>query len=403
MGGMLCVENDLMINGTKRIAIVYPQPFLDTVHSLCNAAEILADEGYLVEIFATSSSEFVPLKFQNANIIIRPAFSPPRRERSGVHRIIPGNWLLALSIRQYHQKIPYQAFIGVDPQGLIQASHITQFIRVPLVYFSLELLLRQEIGKSGYAKIKKEEVRLSRKAAFVIIQDEERAQLLASDNSIPIDRFVYVPNSPLGPARRQKTDYWYNKFGFPSEKKVALHTGSISEWTGIDGIIESVKDWPDNYVLVIHSRYDARSSERITALESMAMPGKVFFSPEPVSRFVYDQLVDSADIGIAFYQNIPGDVYTQQNLTTIGLSSGKVTYALRSGLPVIISRGSGLPELIGKYHCGIVVDDYNEIGAALTKIDRAYKEYSESAMDFFNSHLDYSVGFQTVLSYLNSL
>jgi glycosyltransferase involved in cell wall biosynthesis len=218
-----------------------------------------------------------------------------------------------------------------------------------------------------------------------------------------MEKFVYVPNSPFGPARRQRKDYWQKKFGFPSEKKVVLHTGSISEWTGIDGIIESVKDWPDSYVLVIHSRYDARSSERITTLERIAVQGKVFFSLEPVSRYMYDQLVDSADIGIAFYKNTPGDVYTQQNLTTIGLSSGKVAYALRSGLPVIIGRGSGLPELIGKHNCGIVVDDYNEIGGAITKIDRSYKEYSESAMKFFNSHLDYSAGFRTVLNYLNSL
>ncbi|HNB52246.1 MAG TPA: hypothetical protein PK530_09905, partial [Anaerolineales bacterium] len=295
------------------------------------------------------------------------------------------------------------AFIGVDPQGLIQAERLARFNRAPLIYYSLELLLNEEVGEGVYKSIKEKEIRLSRQAAFIIIQDEDRAGLLAKDNALPIEKFVYVPNSPLGPARRQKNSYWHQKFGLAPETKIVLHAGSIGEWTGIDGIVESVRDWPENYVLVIHTRFSTGTNGTIQRLQQRALPGKVFFSLDPVSRQNYDQIMDGADIGLAFYQSVAGNVYFQQNIRTIGLSSGKAAYSMRAGLPLIFSRGIGLPELIEKCRAGVVVEDMSKIGVAISQIDHAYQEYSAAAIKLFNSYLNFTIAFQGVLERLNGL
>lgn len=386
----------------SRIALVYPFTNMDTVPSLCNAVEILAEKGYLVEVFLKTSHEFIPPLFQNPNIFVHPPY-PARWERRGIHRVIPAHWSQPLDIRERHAKIPYRAFIGVDPEGLSLASHLVNFNSVPLVYYSLELMLSQEVGTGVHKKLKMTEARLSRQAAFVIIQDEARARLLAVDNAIPLDRFVYVPNSPLGRARRQKNDHWHRKFGLSLQTKVVLHAGSIGEWTGIKGIVDSVADWPEHFVLVIHTRFNPGSSDVVLALQQRAIPNRVFFSLEPVARQDYGQLLDGADIGLAFYQWVPGNVNTQQNIATIGLSSGKVAYALHSGLPVVVGRSEGLPNLVERTRSGIVVDHYSEIGSALAVIDRSYTTYSAAAMELYNSCLDFGNSFNGVLERLETL
>lgn len=386
----------------NRIALVYPFTNMDTVPSLCNTVEILAENGYMVEVFLKTSPEFILPSFQHSNILIHPSY-PPRWKRRGIHRVIPANWSRPLDILQRHARIPYRAFIGVDPEGLSLAAHLAGLSRIPLVYYSLELMLSQEVGNGVQQKLKRAETRLSRKSAFVIIQDEARASLLARDNAVPMDRFVYVPNSPLGQARRQKSDYWHKKFGLPPRVKVVLHAGSISEWTGIMDIVDSVSDWPDDFALVVHTRSNPGASEAILALQRRAMPGRVFFSLEPVSRQDYGQLMDGADIGLAFYKLVPGNVYTQQNISTIGLSSGKVAYALHSGLPVVVSRSEGLPNLIESTRSGIVVDHFSEIGNALAVIERSHDAYSEAAMQLYNSRLNFKDGFNRVLARLDTL
>jgi len=41
-------------------------------------------------------------------------------------------------------------------------------------------------------------------------------------------------------------------------------------------------------------------------------------------------LIDGADIGLAFYVPVDGSSFTQSNVHTIGLSSGKLAYYLRA-------------------------------------------------------------------------
>lgn len=55
--------------------------------------------------------------------------------------------------------------------------------RVPLVYYSLEILSAKEIGGGHHENIKRQEANIHRKAAYTIIQDEERAFLQGISNS----------------------------------------------------------------------------------------------------------------------------------------------------------------------------------------------------------------------------
>src|SRR5205807_4878107 len=127
-------------------------------------------------------------------------------------------------------------------------------------------------------------------APFVVVQDADRARLLVCDNALD----------------------W---------QRVVLHAGSLGDWTGIEPILASVSRWPEPWVLVVHTRYDAESSAYVDRLRAQATPGRVFFSLKPVSRTAYDELIDGADLGLAFYVPTGDSPYTRQNIQTIGLSS----------------------------------------------------------------------------------
>ncbi|MEW5801270.1 MAG: glycosyltransferase [bacterium] len=385
----------------KRIAIVYPWGNLDTVPSLCNAAELLANTGYEVEIFTYLNPRFIGPSFSHKSIMI--VTPRPRWERQGIHRLIPARWSYPLQIWQRHLRCRYRCFIGVDPEGLVQAGWLSRWITVPLVYYSLELLLSGEIALAEQSQLKRAEKRLSHRAAFIIIQDEERARLMAEDNDVPLDRFVLVPNTPQGPARRQYSGYWHKKLGLPERCRIVLHAGSIENWTGLKEIVDSVKEWPEDWVLVIHSRSYYQHSGFMEELRRQAPEGRVFFSLKPVSRQDYDALIHGADIGIAFYVPSEGSVYTQQNIRSVGLSSGKIAYYLRAGLPVIANDQTSIGTFINQEKCGLVIQSPDEIGEAIVTIVHDYDSYSKRSLQAFDRHLDFTHGFHRVTRWIDSL
>jgi hypothetical protein len=184
---------------------------------------------------------------------------------------------------------------------------------------------------------------------------------------------------------------------------VVVHSGSLGDWTGIDSIIESVDDWPEPWVLVVHTRYDAESSGYVDGLRRRAASGRVFFSLKPLPRQDYDALIDGADVGIAFYVSQAGSAFTQRNVQTIGLSSGKLAYYLRAGLPVIVNRGASIASAVESRGLGCAVEDASQIGLALERITSRYDQFSESALEFFDQKLDFQRPFKDVIRRIESL
>ena len=393
---------------SKRVAIVVPFDHLDTISSICNAAELLAEAGYRVDVYTRRPShKFLPAEFnhERINVILPPK---PRWERQGLYRFIPRRFCEPLEVLERHHKIRYRCFIGVDPRGLVLARRLTSLINAPLVYYSLELCLSHEHNTfRSQRRLKAKEVKLSRKALFTIIQDEERAGLLASDNHLPDDKIVLVPNSLIGLARRKPTYYWHKRFGLPAETRIVLHAGQLGWWTGIADIVKSVHEWPDNWVLVVHSAGDYSKQEKnpIPQLKELAPSGRVFFSDKPVHRQEYGELVDGGEIGIAFYVHKPGSAHTTLNNRIIGLSSGKTMQYLRAGLPIIVNKieSVSLSQLLEEYKCGIVVENSSQIGRGIAQIAGNYEEYSQRCVAMFNECLEFGRAFQQVIDRLEGI
>jgi glycosyltransferase involved in cell wall biosynthesis len=409
------------------VAVVYPRANLDTVPSLVGLIEGFAKRGFVVDVFTQTTAGEPPVAFAQPNVHLRslgvqgladqstaqlreglrrarwlpqPARAPLARGYSALRNGVDQGSRLLARVRRRGLP-PYACVIGVDPDGLILAQSIAD--GAPLGYFSLELLLWNELVTAELARVKMREAEISRRAAFVIIQDQARAQLLVKDNKLAWPRVVLLPNTPDGPARREPSGFWHARFDLDASCRIVLHAGSLGDWTGIESIVDGVACWPSSWRLVIHTRYDAESSPYVEALRTRADPGRVLFSLKPVQRQEYDALVDGADVGIAFYVPDDASEYTGVNIKTIGLSSGKLAYYLRAGLPVVVSAGSSIAEQVAAAGCGVAVDDAAQVGAALDQIAAGYGRYSAAACAFFERHLNLRRGVREVIEHVEAL
>jgi glycosyltransferase involved in cell wall biosynthesis len=88
---------------------------------------------------------------------------------------------------------------------------------------------------------------------------------------------------------------------------------------------------------------------------------------------------------------------------TIGLSSGKLAYYLRAGLPVIVNRAASVADLVERSGCGVAVEDARDIASALERIAQRYDDYSAAACRFFEQHLDFRRAFDSVIRRVDAL
>lgn len=434
-------KNDRLLDSktVKRVGIVHPGANIDSIPSIMNAVILLMKNGYKVNIFTGRDAKHITpqIKHRDVKIIYTdsdvysssiPTIAKLSRicrtkSERGIYRFILlslnkinsaffliKNSFIPIYIGFSNYYKPYACFIGVDPWGLIKANNLVKSVDIPLVYYSLELLFSDEIKDLTYQKIKMKEQELCNKIEFAITQDAERATLLSIENNIPLDKIVLVPNAPLGLAQRNSNYYWHKRFNLSKRTKVVLYTGSLGDWTGLDKIIDSIQYWPEDWVFVIHTRYNidefSEEDEKLLPLRRLeqdpSLKNRIFISSNPVHSDEYRQLISGADIGIALYFQDHRSPLTQKNLETLGLSSGKIAYYLNAGLPVITNLSSGIGNLLSEYKCGIIIDNIKDIGRAVVVISDNYGEYSENAQNLFNDRFGVDYAFKQVITRLDT-
>jgi glycosyltransferase involved in cell wall biosynthesis len=392
----------------KKIIIVYPFPVVDSVPCLVSLATMLPEHGYQVDILTTFNEIFIPPSFVNQHIKVIRLYSP-RTSWPAVLRFLPGRVYYTLSLAYRYLitdwKIPCACIIGVDPDGLILAQSMRKLIKSPLAYFSLEMIISYEQTKPMAQAFKQKEIDLSHKAAFVVALGEERRLFLAKDNQLDPKKVISVPNAPRGPARNRHSSYLRQKFNLTDDKRIILYAGSLRGWACLHQLMDSTKEWPEEWVLVCHS--SARSLAEIDyylALQYLAHSERVIFSTEPIPHVEYLEMVQSADIGVAFYMIRPGGRSSQDNLTLLmGLSSGKTATYLWAGKPVLTNNITSLQNLIRDNQCGEVVENPSQTFPAIQRILANYEVYSANAITCFNQLLDFENHFGRILNAIASV
>jgi len=407
------------------ICIIFPFSFLESTPNITNIIEACRAAGIHVDVYTHLDPNYAKPEFgsgincfffnnseKNLKIFLQlvnsikfwslgfhfPGWGILQRMMFRISFWLDNLYLDLLFYRQM-RKYPYSYIVGVDAKGMILASKFAMKLNIPLIYDNIELMLSYDWSKQ-YQEIKKKEIAASHQAKYVIIQDPERALALLQDNNLSISKFIYIQSGPTGPTDPKRTNYWKEKFSLPDHVKIVLHFGNMY-WKGLEEIIASVSQWPEDWIFVTHGWHGGESKRRIENLSKMADPDRVFFSANPVPRGEIQKMVNGADIGIALYfPTNQINTWENTNIKFLGFSSGKIGYYLKGGLPVIINKGPSIAQVIQDYQSGEVISDISEIPSAILKIHQQYQNYSQNSLKMFEKEYDPRPGIEKLIALL---
>lgn len=181
-----------------------------------------------------------------------------------------------------------------------------------------------------------------------------------------------IPNKPLvHPLKRkiqcEHQEYFDGKF-------TILYQGLVIEERKIDAYCEAVKDMDDVKLVVMGNGYGAE--EYRNSLKSRFPHVKFIDFIRPPAHL---NVTSNAHIGIV--------TYDYSTLNTIFCAPNKVWETAGFGIPMIANDIPGLADTVGKYHAGLCIDTESaeEIKDAILKIKANYQEYSEGALNLYNS------------------
>jgi len=361
------------IKKSKHITVIVPYDYIDSTPGLKSFIAMAAEAGYEVDVFALLSSRLGKPQFDNPRIRFMLG---GRDRRISWLATIKCLWLFCCRAQR-----DYTCLIGAGLRGLIVATLASHWLRRPVVYFSVELYLSSDLRGIYQRAYKPLERWCHRRAAFTIVQGKERARLCANDNRVPLETFFSFANSPHGYANPEKTELLRAQFNIPANKKIILYAGGIGDTYMTREIVEAAQLWPEDWVLVIHSRARLTTPKQRAYLDSVQAAdrsGRVIWSMKNLPYETLLQLVRSADVGLCLYKNVA------INVSAMALSSGKLTSYLQCGVPVVASDFNAFRKVLVENDCGICVKNASEIAQAIHCILSDYKRFSTSAVACFD-------------------
>jgi glycosyltransferase involved in cell wall biosynthesis len=309
---------------------------------------------------------------------------------------------LNISLKKFFRIIPsifpeYNLIIGIDREGIIAASFLAGITNRPFALISYELLFQEETRE----KFKEIEIYSCNNIKFAVTQDTIRSFWLANENQIDPVKIINIPTAGREIKKRNRTKALHTELGIPHEKKIALFAGSIAKWTMIDEIVKSTTLWPDEWVLVLHSRYG--NAEDIASVMIDRKSENVFFTRGAVKTVGdLEKIISSADVGIALYKSMDsGSIYHRNNLKYIGLASGKIATYLQYGLPIIVNEIGQMSEYVREFSLGFVVKDVQEISNCLPYITN--QEFETRCHLFYDTYLNLNHHIKPLLVEINKL
>jgi hypothetical protein len=238
--------------------------------------------------------------------------------------------------------------LAVD-RGIIEGAWVARHFGIPHGLLSYEIFFRDEMA----AELKAQEIEACRDLSFAICQDSLRSRKLCLENGIAPEKLLQIPVASRGfRSPVHKPRQLHTLFQLPEQTKVALYMGSLAEWTGASFLLDSARNWPEDWTLVVHERYGPSKATR-ELIEARGCADRV-----RLSRITFatasqmDSFIQSADLGVALYCPTYQNEWLGHNLAHIGLSSGKISGYLQQGVPVATHELGEISDWIRFYGAG---------------------------------------------------
>ncbi len=366
---------------SKKLALImsFKGRNLITYPSIVNSIRILSEYKYDLDVFL-------------------PIGVKPNHFNSRVNFMTYTKRFTLLKSLRYHAKIrKYACFIAYDVNAFITTSLVGIIQQIPVIYHNLEILGYDELTTIKLRIIKLLEIFFNKRVIITVTQDKNRLKLLAKVNRIASNKILCIPNTYMK-TYRNESNYLRLKFNIKENKIIILYVGGIEAWALDKKLLDSVKEWPENFVLVMHGWSRDGYIQELKPIICQNRE-RIYVDDEILDEEEYNQLVSSADVGLAWYKNdLPKNVYH------IGLSSGKFAQYLRCGLPIIAPGYlSDFKRILSTNKIGELAKDEYDIKNAAEKILKNYNYYQNNAFCYFENYLDFKAYFRNILDILEQI
>ncbi|RII29514.1 MAG: hypothetical protein CXR30_11530 [Geobacter sp.] len=280
---------------------------------------------------------------------------------------------------QESSSVSYDHYIAIDANGFALCK--TLFPASSPIYYSLELYFRDNAYNLHYpTHIMELERSWINTIKGLIIQSEERESLFRNEYGLsPAIPTFLLPITYMQPSNRKRSDYLRQKLNVPGSRKIALHLGGIQEQHCLMEIAAAFQDVPD-WALVMHGNAFGDYKKNLENFINQQKLSNVYLSDDYIEQIEdLDVILESADAGIAWYKDV------SPNFTSAGKSSGKISAYLRFGLPVIANSYKSTLEALEDRGCGVCVERFEQIPAALRNVAASYRYYSENAFKEYDA------------------
>lgn len=276
--------------------------------------------------------------------------------------------------------------IGVEALGISLTSGLSANKKV--IYYNMELLQGKACRDYRWKSIKSMELQSLKEVTAVVIQNNERAKVFCAVNNFDRNRVELLPIFPIGECIAQRTDSFRRMFDISEDKSIVVYAGNFQPWAFCHEIIESVREWDTDFVLIMHTwNKGCLCSTYFRKMVEMSKGLPIFFSTEPVAYAELPSLLASAHIGLLFYEPI------DENFTEILGSSNKLAEYLKACLPVVTLSGGSLADFVMSKGIGLAVDRFSDLPAALRKIRLEHHSYRQACGECYGNEMGFGTHF----------
>lgn len=347
---------------------------LETMPFVLNAVRELAAIGCRLDLFVWEGHSEELDRLADAGIrVVRP----PRLLAAMPKRLL-SPWYAA----RYGIWRSFDLVFGVGQIGLWIGRGLARMARCPLVY------LNDELPSCWSGNVWSDRERAcARHASLIVTPDAGRNAQLLAELGLPPDR----PVSTLFNTARVQGPIpdidWHARLGIDPHKHIVLHAGSLADWAQVPELLATVDRWPEDMVLVLHSRSEAAVARYRRELGHLDRPGQVVWSALPLAEAELHSLIAAALASLCLYRN------SGPNIELIGYSAGKLMRSLACGTPVI---ASALPSLgfVHERGVGVLVKHPAEIAAQLSMLSERRQDYRDRCLEFVAQDAAFDIAWQ---------
>jgi glycosyltransferase involved in cell wall biosynthesis len=261
-----------------------------------------------------------------------------------------------------------------------------------IVYYNMELLDWEKENPLYAHKLflKNLEYRMIRRIGKVVIQSHKRAQIFSKINHFNPKNILILPVTSTGDPIKKKSRYFRELFNVSKNKKIVIYAGAFAPWAQCLEIIRSVTDWPQDFVLVMHTGNPKMlKSDYFKKMQRAAQNLPVYFSTKPLEYKNLALALSSADIGLLFYEAI------DNNFTKILFSSNKMSEYLKAGLPVLTSSFPELRRFVRKNKIGASIGSPAKLSQILKIIKPQLAKLSRNAQKCYQRYFRFETYFKS--------